>query len=415
MVHEVLRSPNSSLGTFEGTVSIEWSMTFTEQMVRSGAQGSRCMDLELTSDQLLFHETTVRFIDAELPMTKVRQLHDDPVGYDRGWLGKAAELGWFAMLVPEEHGGGSVSGAGLLDAVIVAEELGRRMQPGPFLPMNIVAAALAEHASPEQCARVLPGIAGGEVVATWCVSDADGNWDGGAGVIAVATEGGFVLNGSRGYVQDAQSADWLLVVANVGGASAQFLIEASTPGVVVVPLVTLDLSRRLASVSFEDVRVDGSALIGAVGADGALERQLQIALALLCAETVGVLDAMFSITVEYSKDRTAFGRPIGSFQALKHIMADLGLWLETCKAGAVALATAVEQRSAEAAALAHTVAAYVGDVATDIAQECLQIHGGIGYTWEYDLHLLLRRARSNSALYGEPSWHRERLCVAHGL
>jgi alkylation response protein AidB-like acyl-CoA dehydrogenase len=373
------------------------------------------MDLELTDDQVLFHETTVRFIESELPMTKVRQLHDDAMGYDRGWLGKAAELGWFAMLVPEEYGGGTVSGSGLVDASIVAEEIGRRMQPGPFLSMNVVAAALAEHASPVQCEALLPAIVAGELVAAWCICDLSGGWDRGAGLTATPSARGFLLNGARGFVQDAHSADWLLVAASVEGASAQLVVEARTPGITITPLATLDLSRRLANVSFDDVFVADGGLVGGIGADAALDRQLHIALALQCAETVGVLDAMFSMTVEYAKDRTAFGRPIGSFQALKHLMADLGLSLETSKAGAAALAAAVSRRSDDAAALAHTVAAYIGDVATDIGQECLQIHGGIGYTWEHDLHLFLRRARSNSSLYGEPSWHRERLCVEHGL
>lgn len=378
------------------------------------------MDLELTDDQRLFHETTVRFIESELPMTGVRALHDDPVGYDPTWLRRAAELGWFAMMVPEEDGGGSISGAGLLDATIVAEELGRHMQPGPFLPMNVVADALVEFGSPEQRADLLPRIVGGELVAAWAALDGAGNWDEGRGVQATPVADGYSLSGIRGTVQDAQSAEVILVAARVGRDSAQFLVPTGAPGVTIAPLTTLDLSRRFADVNLDTVMVPASAVLGDIGVgdigDGdALDRQLQVALVLMCAETIGVIDWMFTTTVEYSKDRTAFGRPIGSFQSLKHIMADLGMYVEMAKAGAVATAHAVQSRQDDAAELASMAAAFIGDVAIMVSQESLQIHGGIGYTWEHDLHLYLRRARSNSLMYGEPGWHRERVCAIHGL
>lgn len=373
------------------------------------------MDIELTDDQGLFHETTVRFIESELPITRVRELHDDPIGFERSWLRASAELGWFAMLVSEADGGGSISGQGLVDATIVAEELGRHVQPGPFLPMNVVAAALAEHGSPEQRAEVLSPLVVGEVVATWAVAGADGSWDLGRGLQVEQTAGGLSLHGARGYVQDAPAADWFLAVGTLDDAPVQVLVPAGTPGLTVTPLMGLDLSRRLAEVSFDAVVVPESALVGDIGAGDAVERQLQIAVVLLCADTVGVIDAMFTTTVEYSKDRTAFGRPVGSFQALKHIMADLALYVETAKAAAVAAADAVQQRTPDAAEVVSMAAAYIFDVATDVAQESLQIHGGIGYTWEHDLHLFMRRARTSSVLYGEPGWHRERVCAYHGL
>jgi alkylation response protein AidB-like acyl-CoA dehydrogenase len=373
------------------------------------------MDIELTDDQQLFHETTVRFIESELPITRVRELHDDPIGFDRSWLRASAELGWYAMLVPEADGGGTISGEGLVDATIVAEELGRHVQPGPFLPMNVVAAAVAEHGTPEQRAEILSPLAAGELVVTWAVAAGDGSWDVGRGLRVERTSAELTLQGGRGFVQDARAADWFLVAGTLDGRTVQVLVPADAPGLTVTPLVGLDLSRRLAEVSFDSVVVPEAALVGQVGAEDAVERQLQVALVLLCAETVGVIDAMFTTTVEYSKDRTAFGRPIGSFQALKHIMADLALYVETCKAAAVAAADAVQRRAPDAAEVVSMAAAYIGDIATDVAQESLQIHGGIGYTWEHDLHLFMRRARTNSVLYGEPGWHRERVCAYHGL
>lgn len=363
------------------------------------------MDLELTDEQRLLAETTVRFIESELPIAKTRELHDDPRGYDEKWLRRSAELGWYAMLVPEEHGGGSVSGHGLRDAAIVGELLGRFVQPGPFIPMNVAADTLARHGPPDQH-ELLAGITSGETVVTWAPAAADGGWDSGAGVVASRTGDNVVIRGTRGFVQDAQTADHFLVPATLDRQTVHVLVSAAAARI--EALTCLDLTRRMGQVMFDDAP--------AVLLDGAdLDRQLAIAVALSCAETVGALDAMFTMTVAYAKDRVAFGRPIGSFQAVKHVLADVSLWLEACKAVAADVARAVDAGRDDADEVVSMAASYIGEHATEIAQQCLQIHGGIGYTWEHDLHLLMRRTRVNSALYGEPSWHRERLCALHGL
>jgi alkylation response protein AidB-like acyl-CoA dehydrogenase len=370
------------------------------------------MQPDLTDDQTLFRDTAVSFIEAELPVSGTRELHDDPLGYDRSWLRKSAELGWFAMLVPEAEGGGSVSGAGLLDAVIIAEQLGRFVQPGPFIPLNVAAAAIAAEGSAAQRAALLPAIAAGEQVVTWAFADYRGNWDAGAGLQARRDGDDLVISGRRGCVQDAISADVLLVAASLDGAPVQLLVSANAPGVTIRPLHGLDLSRRFADVEFDDVRVGRDGVLGTGGA-GPLDAQLLNAIVLTCADTIGAIDALFTMTVAYARQRIAFGRPIGSFQAIKHILADQALYLETCKAAAVAAATAVQAATPDAAEIASIAAAYIGDVACDIAQECLQVFGGTGYAWEHDLHLFLRRVRSNSLLFGEPSWHRERVCALH--
>jgi alkylation response protein AidB-like acyl-CoA dehydrogenase len=370
------------------------------------------MQLDLTDDQSLFHQTTLRFIETELPLDQTRSLHDDPQGYTRSWLRKSGEIGWFAMLVPEAYGGGSVSGTGLLDAVIVSEELGRTMQPGPFIPMNIVASALASGGSDAMRSDVLPQIIAGEEVATWAHADGRGNWDDGSSLALERSGSGLRLSGTRGFVQDAVSADWLLVVATTDDGPVQALVRADDPGVHVRPLTCLDLSRRLADVDFDGVQVSPDAILDTAASD-LLEAQLLLAAVLVCADTVGAIDALLAMTVAYAKDRIAFGRPIGSFQALKHVLADQALYLETCKAGAVAAAKAVATGADNAPEIVSMVAAYIGDVSNELAQECLQVHGGIGYTWEHDLHLFLRRVRSNAVLYGEPTWHRERVCAFH--
>lgn len=363
------------------------------------------MQLELSEDQSLFHETTVRFIESELSLTQTRTLHDDPLGYDRGWLQKAAALGWFAMLVPQADGGGSISGAGLSDAAIVAEEIGRNVQPGPFVPMNVVAWAIAAQGTDTQRAAWLPRLIAAEAIATWAFADADGEWDGGSGMRL----DGDTLTGTRGFVQEAVSADVLLVNATRDGAAVHVLVPADAPGVTIEPLTSLDLSRRFAHVHVHDVAVDPALVLNR--ADG--DALLQTAIALNLADTVGAVDHLLSMTVAYAKDRVAFGRPIGSFQALKHVLADQLLHVETCKAGAEAAVHAIATGSDSAPEVVSMAAAYIGDVANEIAQACLQVHGGIGYTWEHDLHLLLRRVRSNAALYGTPTWHRERVCALH--
>jgi alkylation response protein AidB-like acyl-CoA dehydrogenase len=374
------------------------------------------MQPDLTAEQTLFRDTAVSFIEAELPVARTRELHDDPLGYDRSWLRKSAELGWFAMMVPEADGGGSVSGAGLADAAILAEQMGRFVQPGPFIPVNVVAAAITAEGSAAQREALLPGIVTGEQVVTWAFADARGNWDAGAGAHARRDGDDLVLSGSRGCVQDAISSDALLVAASLDGVPVQLLVPSRAPGVTIRPLRTLDLSRRFADVEFDAVRVGRDDLLGTggTGGTGPLDAQLLNAIVLTCADTIGAIDALFTMTVAYARQRIAFGRPIGSFQAIKHILADQALYLEACKAAAAAAVAAVQAAAPDSAGVASMAAAYIGDVACDIAQECLQVHGGTGYAWEHDLHLFLRRVRSNSLLFGEPTWHRERVCAFHG-
>jgi alkylation response protein AidB-like acyl-CoA dehydrogenase len=371
------------------------------------------MQLDLTDDQSLFHETTLRFVEAELPLASSRGLHDSTVGFDRSWLQKAAELGWFAMLVPEALGGGSVSDSGLLDLCLVADVHGRHVQPGPFVPMNVVAGAIAAHGSPRLQSELLPALVGGETVATWAFADGTGEWDLGADVNGTRTGDTIVVTGTRGFVQDLVGSDVVLVTVTLDGEPAEVVISLDAEGVTMRPLEGLDLSRRFAHLDLDGVTVPADAVVS--GGPAHLDRQLQVAVVLSLAETVGAMDHLFDMTVEYAKDRIAFGRPIGSFQAIKHVLADQALYLETSKAGAVAAAKAVSADADDVGEVVSMVAASVGDQAHELAQECLQVHGGIGYTWEHDLHLLMRRIQTNVALYGEPSWHRERVCRWHRL
>ena len=362
------------------------------------------MEIQLSEDQQLFRETCRRALEARTPLSRVRELIDDPVGYDPAVWAQGGELGWYAMLVPEQYGGGSMSGEGLVDATIVAEELGRMIHPGPFHATNVVASALAEAGTPDQREQYLPSIASGGLIGTWAFAEPDRDWTAASVALTAKPSGkGFVLDGIKAYVHDAQAAGLLLVTAVAAQGLTQFVVAKDTPGVTVEPLESLDVARRLANVRFDGVEVGADAVVGAPGdAAAAVERQLQVALVLQCAETNGATDVGFAMTVQYSKDRVAFGRPIGSYQALKHRMADHRMWLEGSFATTAYAAKAVQHRRDDAAVAARVAKAHVGRWSSVILHDCIQLHGGIGMTWEYDLHLYFRRAISNEVLYGAP-------------
>jgi alkylation response protein AidB-like acyl-CoA dehydrogenase len=374
------------------------------------------VDLELTDDQELLRETAAKFIATTCPLPTVRELVDSDAGITDDYLARTAELGWYAMLVPEELGGGSVSGDGLRDAVIVAEEHGRGLQPGPFVPMNVVAFALAEAGTAHHRADVLPSIVSGESVVTWALAPAEQAFEPGAAVRCTRAGSGFSLAGTVGLVQDAHLADHLLVTASGDDGPSQFLVPTAAPGVLVEPLHGLDLTRRFARVRFDDVTVGATDVVGDVGAAAELvERQLDVAAVLTVAQSVGAMDANFDVVLDYAKVRTAFGRPIGSFQAVKHQLADASMLLEASKGVSVGATRSVSARADDASETASMAKSFVGDAAIDVTMTCWQALGGIGYTWEHDHHLFLRRLTTDASLYGQPAWHRERICRIHGL
>jgi alkylation response protein AidB-like acyl-CoA dehydrogenase len=391
------------------------------------------VDLDLNDEQELFRDTAVKFLGDRWPIASVRRLFGDASGFDRDVWERAAELGWTSLLVPEELGGGCLSGAGVRDLAIIAEEAGRALLAGPLLPTSIVAFALARDPAGQLAKARLPGIAAGHQLAAWAGPA--------RGVRAEAAAGGYLLTGTAGPVQDAQVADYLLVAAG----ETQFLVPAATPGVAVEPLDGLDLSRRYCRVRFDRAAVPASALVGWSGDESggrgrsgggdesgggggkAVDAQLALALALQCAETVGAARAAYEMTLRYVRDRKAFGRPIGSYQALKHRLAEMLLWLESAQAVTSAAVAAVEAASAgpasgdgahddrasddrasddrvshhgNALAMARTAKAYVADRCPALVRDCLQMHGGIGYTWEHDIHLFLRRVETNAEIYG---------------
>jgi alkylation response protein AidB-like acyl-CoA dehydrogenase len=371
------------------------------------------MNVELDEGQQYFLETTKRFLETETPISEVRRLANEPDGFDRSWWAKGAALGWVSLLVSDVNGGGNLSGNGLSDLAIVAEEYGRCVAPGPLFGCNVVASALNTAANEGDAGHTdeLTQIIAGDMIATWAYQDANSSWRPNMPTLsAELNQGDYVLNGQKTRVEFGAQADLFLVTAALDGRATQFLVPRSTQGLQVEPLDTLDLVRRYANVAFNDVRLAASALVGEVAnAETSIAEQFLELLVLQCAEMSGAANKVFTMTTEYAADRYTFGRPLNSYQALKHRFADMKVAVEASHATTDEAAASVGSRSPDAEHLASVAKAYVGRNAPEIAQDCVQLHGGIGVTWDHDLHLYLRRITTDRVLAGTPQDHQRHL------
>jgi alkylation response protein AidB-like acyl-CoA dehydrogenase len=390
------------------------------------------MKLDLTPEQAFFHGTTRQFLDDKVPTSLLRELRGDPAGFGRDFWRQGADLGWTSLLVSEADGGGSVSGQGLVDLALVAFEFGRYAAPGPLATANVVAAAVARSGTAEQKAELLPGLMTGDRIGSWAYAEPRPFEQLGAvGVRARLSGGQYLLSGTKAPVEAAGQADLFLVTAMLAtegddaGDLIQFLVPAGTPGVSVSPMRTLDITRRYGRVAFTDAAVPASAVLGGPGpvvADTVVadtlvadtvaadvERQLQIALVIQLAELTGTMDRGLELTTEWLFNRYSFGRPLASYQALKHRFADMRAWLEAAHAMADTAAQHVQEESRRAGEYVSAGKSFLGVAALEVLQECVQFHGGIGITFEHDLHLYLRRATVDAQLYGTVADHRERL------
>ncbi len=366
------------------------------------------MLLNLSEDQQFFRETTDRFLTEQVPPDTLRQLRHDPIGYDPAYWRRGAELGWTSLLVSDVHGGGTISDSGLADAGLVAYEFGRHAAPGPLTVVNVVAATLSEH---DAAIDVLAALLSGEAIATWCAPTfGPTGWQ---PTVETRLDGAdLVLNGEARIVESAGQAGQLLVTCHHEGGVTQVLVPTSTPGVSTAPMETVDLTRRFGIVSFGDVRVPVTAAVGAVGeARADVDRQFALLMVLLNAESVGAMQAAFDMTVEWAFDRYSFGRPLASYQALKHRFADMFMWLESSHASSDAACAAVTLGDPDAPELVSAAKAYIGEFGAELVQDCTQMHGGIGVTFEHDLHLFLRRVTLNRALAGTPADHYQRIAA----
>jgi alkylation response protein AidB-like acyl-CoA dehydrogenase len=375
------------------------------------------MNVELTEEQTLLQSTTRQFLDQTLTLDSLRHRSENDVALSKDFWVRAAALGWTSMFVPDDVND-PLYDAPIRDLAIIAEEAGRSLESGSLLECNVVAYALMNAGTSEAKAQLLPGLSDGSITASWAFAEGVDGWSV-SDVRSRATVDGdnYVLNGQKSTVVASTSADYFLVTAFVDDELAQFVVPRDAPGVSITRLDALDLSRDFGDVSFHNVRVQKSWRLGSPGvpANDAVERQWLLAITLQCAQMAGMLDRVFNVTIDYAQDRYAFGRPIASYQALKHRLADHKVWLEAALGLSTGLTEAFATGDPEVAQLACVAKAHVGDRSVEIISDCAQIFGGISMTWEHDLHLYLRRATVDRVLYGSPTQLRERLCQLVGL
>jgi alkylation response protein AidB-like acyl-CoA dehydrogenase len=371
------------------------------------------MKFAVSAEQQELRESVRRFLADRAPLPRVRELMETADGLDEQvWRQAGAQLGLPGIAIGEEYGG---SGFSFAEQAIVLEELGAALYGGPYLA-SAVLAATALLASPDEGARrgLLPDIASGETIATLAFTEDDGSWEPGAIRLAAASNGdGWVLDGHKSFVLDGHTAGLILVVARTGDGLSLFAVEAAADGLQRTALPTLDQTRKLARLEFSSV---AARLIGVPGdAAAVLARTLDVAAIALAAEQLGGAQRALDMAVDYAKVRHQFGRPIGSFQAIKHRCADLLLEVETLRSAVAYASAAVAEDSSEVPVVAALAKAYASDVYFHVAAENIQIHGGIGFTWEHDAHLYFKRAKSSELFLGDASYHRERLATRIGV
>ena len=379
------------------------------------------MNLGVSAEQRELRDSVRRFLADRAPVSRVRELMETPDGTDRQvWQQAGAQLGLQGIAIPERYGG---AGFTFAEQAIVLEELGAALYGGPYLASAVLAATALLSASDEAARReLLPGIASGQTVATLAFTEDDGSWEPEAIRLAAARDGNgpdgtrgstWLLSGHKSFVLDGHTADLILVVAAAGSGLSLFAVDPGAAGLDRRVLPTLDQTRKLARLEFDAVP---GRLIGAPGeAGGVLARTLDVAAIALAAEQLGGAQQALDMAVGYAKTRHQFGRPIGSFQAIKHRCADLLLEVESLRSAVAYAAAAVAEDSAEVPVVAALAKAYASDVYFHVAAENIRIHGGIGFTWEHDAHLYFKRAKSSELLLGDASYHREHLAERIGL
>ncbi len=361
----------------------------------------------LTPETALFVSTARSFLDKHASLGQVRALHDQDVSFDPEWWARVAELGWTSLLVPEELGGGSVSGDGVRDLALIAENLGHTVAPGPLHPVSIVLAGLADADNRDEHAATIESLMAGATVAAWAVDEPGQPYaPQQPTVTATRTSSGYRIDGVKHRVEAGAESALLLVVARSDEGPRQFLVPTDAAGVSVARQRSLDFVKHYARVTFDGVGVDSAAEVGSIAQACALiDRQAQIAVVLQCAELVGILDTVLGMTLRWAMDRHSFGRPLASYQALKHRIADMKMWLEASRAITNGAVEDVGARRPDAAVSVSAAKSYLGEHAGPIAQDCVQMHGGIGVTWEHDLHLFVRRISLYRSMFGTPAEH----------
>jgi alkylation response protein AidB-like acyl-CoA dehydrogenase len=377
------------------------------------------MDFGLSAEQELLQQSARDFLTRECPATFVREMVRSEDGLSRVLHEKMAAMGWTGLIIPEKFGG---LGLGMLDLAVLAEEMGRVVVPGPFFSSSVLAALSLVHSRANVLkTEWLPRIAKGEVIGTLAVLEASDRLDA-AGIAArcAKTRTGYRLNGTKLFVTDAHVADFLVVAVRRRGAGESgiclFLLQRDTPGVSVAPLHSIDQTRRPCEVTLRNVDVPAGALLADERTGWkVLSRVTDGACVVLAADSLGGSQRALDLAVEYSKVRQQFGRPIGSFQAVKHMAAEMVSEIEPARSLVWFAAYAYDQEPRAAARAAAMAKARLSDVYCRTTNRAVQIHGGIGFTWEHDLHLWFKRAKWNETALGDATFHRERLAELTGF
>jgi alkylation response protein AidB-like acyl-CoA dehydrogenase len=357
------------------------------------------MQFGLTETQQMLKNSARDFFPTECPMAEVRRLMELDGAYDAELWQKIADQGWTGVIFPEEHGG---MGMGLVEMAVAAEEMGRALLPGPFFSTVFVAGALLD-AMPQWRHRIAR-IAQGEERATLALLEDDTRWD--PDGVRLRLSGGRI-SGRKLFVSDAASADFLLCAARCGEELAIVQIDPRGRGVSIRPMPALDRTRQLYSIEFDRAAVE--ILATGVDAEAALERAGDIACIALAAEMAGAMQRVLEITVEYAKTRKQFGKPIGQFQAVQHLCADMLVLTESSRSAACYAAWALQEGAPGARTAVSIAKAYASDACREVINRGIQVHGGMGFTWENDLHLYYRRAKASEIAFGDAAFHREHI------
>jgi alkylation response protein AidB-like acyl-CoA dehydrogenase len=363
------------------------------------------MYFDLNDEQQAIKTTAREFLAARYKPERIRALIDSEHGFEQSDWEEMAELGWPGLALPEEWGG---QGLGIVELAVLFEEMGYALAPSPLLSNTVVGLALARGGSDEQCQRFLRPLASGELRGAPALLDAGSHAP--PGVFEMEAEGdgeAVVLDGEKTLVMDAGAADFLLVATADG---RRHLVQRGAEGVTVAPQPSIDPTRRLYSVRFDSVRVAPENTMPAVGEDY-LSVFLRGCVA-LAAESTGVAQRALEMAVEYAKDRRQFGRPIGAYQAVSHRCAQMLLETENARSAAYGAAWAADAAPEELSRAASVAKAYASDAGWRVPDASIQVHGGIGFTWEHDLHFFLKRGRANASTFGDAKWHRDRVAAA---
>jgi alkylation response protein AidB-like acyl-CoA dehydrogenase len=371
------------------------------------------VNFAFSEEQEELRRITRQFLESKSPETEVRRLMETTEGYDPAvWSQMANELGLQSLVIPEEYGG---QGFTYVELTVVLEEMGRALLAAPFYSTVVLATNAVLHSGDEAAKKeILPGIASGETIATLALTEPNGKWDL-SGVEATATQDGdaWTIDGTKMFVLDGHVADVIIVVARTGAGLSLFKVDGDATGLTRTPLATMDQTRKQAKLEFSGVPATLMGTDG--GAEEVLGRVLDLAVVALAAEQVGGAQKVLDMSVEYAKDRVQFGRPIGSFQAIKHKCADMLLEVESAKSAAYYAAWCAAELNDELPEVACLAKAYCSEAYFHSAAENIQIHGGIGFTWEHPAHLYFKRAKSSELLFGDPTYHRELLAQRLGI